>query len=274
MSSSLPLASRTAIITGASAGIGQAVAHHLASLGANLVINARRAALLDHVAALIRSDCPNIKVATAPGDAADPAVIDSMFASAAAITGGPGGTGGKGADIVVVNAGRGLKGSAVDSDVSQWEEMIRTNLVGAALLIRAAGEKFTAAVTDPITLDGSWTKHARDIVVLGSTVGRNVSPFSSMYGATKFGLHGLTEGTRRELGPKGIRVTLVAPGFVTSEFQGVAGYAQEWYDGVKQRLGPTLTPDDIARLIGFVCSQPAACHIADIMIRPTRQDYP
>ena len=116
--------------------------------------------------------------------------------------------------------------------------------------------------------------HPRDIVVLGSTVGRHISPFSSMYGSTKFAVNSLAEAARRELGPKGIRVTLVEPGFVVSEFQGVAGYDPEWFKGVVERIGPVLTPADVARTVGFIVSQPAAVHINDIVIRPTRQDYP
>jgi NADP-dependent 3-hydroxy acid dehydrogenase YdfG len=114
----------------------------------------------------------------------------------------------------------------------------------------------------------------RDILVLGSTVGRNVSPFSSMYGSTKFGVHGLVEGARRELGPRGIRVSLIAPGFVKSEFQDVAGYDPKWVDGMFEKFGPVLSPEDIARTVTFIVSQPAAVHVNDVMIRSTRQDYP
>jgi NADP-dependent 3-hydroxy acid dehydrogenase YdfG len=95
-----------------------------------------------------------------------------------------------------------------------------------------------------------------------------------MYGSTKFAVHGLTEGLRREVAPKGIRVTLVEPGFVVSEFQGVAGYKEEWFKGVVDRIGPVLEPADVARAVTFVCSQPAHVHAGDVLIRPTRQDYP
>ena len=118
------------------------------------------------------------------------------------------------------------------------------------------------------------TQHPRDIIILGSIVGRHVSPFSSFYSATKAAVQSLAEGTRRELGPKGIRVTLVEPAFVTSEFQAVAGYADAWYQQMVEKFGPMLTPDDIARAITFIAQQPAHVHISDIVIRPTRQEYP
>ena len=82
------------------------------------------------------------------------------------------------------------------------------------------------------------------------------------------------EASRRELGPKGIRVTLIEPGFVESEFQGVAGYKPEWFAEVKGRIGPVLKPEDVARTIGFIVQQPAHVHVSDVLIRPTRQDYP
>jgi len=110
--------------------------------------------------------------------------------------------------------------------------------------------------------------------VLGSNVGRHISPFSSMYGATKFGVNSLAEAARRELGPKGIRVSLIEPGIVESEFQAVAGYDPESFGALMEKFGPVLAPEDVARTIGFIVSQPAGVHVCDVVIRPTKQDYP
>ena len=176
---------------------------------------------------------------------------------------------GREADLVVVNAGRGLSGSVLTSDPGQWEEMIRTNLLGAAHLMRAAAGRMLA------DLEGAdWRERARDIVVIGSNVGRHISPFSSMYGSTKFAVNSLAEALRREVGPRGIRVTLIEPGFVKSEFQGVAGYDPDWFEGVLEKIGPVLEPEDVARAVGFVTSQPAHVHVSDVLVRPTRQEYP
>jgi NAD(P)-dependent dehydrogenase (short-subunit alcohol dehydrogenase family) len=95
--------------------------------------------------------------------------------------------------------------------------MIRTNLMGAARLMRAAAKRMLNDLGN-----AAWQERPRDIVVIGSVVGRHVSPFSSMYGSTKFAVNSLAEALRREVSPKGIRVTLIEPGFVKSEFQGVA----------------------------------------------------
>lgn len=115
---------------------------------------------------------------------------------------------------------------------------------------------------------------ACDIVVMGSVVGRNVSPFNSVYGATKFAAHALAEGLRRELAAEGIRVTLIEPGTVKSEFQATAGYDPTWFAGYEKEIGPLLVPEDIARTAAFVVSQPPHVHLSDIMIRASRQSYP
>ncbi len=258
------LEQRIAIVTGASAGIGEATVRELVASGATVVMNARRRERLD---SLVR-ELGEEDVAAVAGDCADPGVIHSMFEVARTTFGG----GKRDADLVVVNAGRGLSGSVVTSDVKAWEELVRTNVLGAAHLIRVAAQHMLRAVGGK---SGSAALDApRDIVVLGSTVGRHISPFSSMYGSTKFAVNSLAEAARRELGPKGIRVTLIEPAFVESEFQGVAGYAATWFEEVKERIGPVLKPADVARTIAWVVQQPPAVHLSDVLIRPTRQDYP
>lgn len=257
------LGGRIAVVTGASAGIGEAIARDLHGHGASVVINARRAEKLEQLARSLGS-----RVAIAPGDAAEDATIAAMLDVARAKFG----SGRREADLVVINAGRGLGGTVITSDVSQWDEMIRTNVLAAAKLIRAAGQRLLKEQEGKSV--EQMLERARDIVVLGSTVGRHVSPFSSMYGGTKFNVHGMVEGVRREIGPKGIRVSLIEPGFVVSEFQGVAGYDDAWLKGVWERIGPVLKPEDVARTVSFIVGQPPAVHVNDIMLRPTRQDYP
>jgi NADP-dependent 3-hydroxy acid dehydrogenase YdfG len=254
------LKGRVAIVTGASAGIGEAIARMLAASGGSVVLNARRADRLDALARELNAG-PG-RAACAAGDAAEQSTIDAMLATARSAFGAP-------ADLVVVNAGRGLSGSVLTSDEAQWEEMVRTNLLGAARLMRAAGAMLAAEAGNE-----TWPGRPRDIVVLGSTVGRHISPFSSMYGSTKFAVNSLAEAQRRELGPRGVRVSLIEPGIVRTEFQGVAGYDPGSFGQLMDKFAPVLTGDDIARLVGFVCAQPAGVHLCDTVIRPTRQDYP
>ncbi len=265
---------RIAIITGASSGIGEAIAAELAARGWLLVLNARRAERLEAVAfRLEKRPTPGSAptVVCVPGDAAEQRVIDAMFDASRQHFRRP-------ADTVVVNAGRGLAGSITTSDQSQWDEMFRTNYLGASRLLRTAAERLIQVLSHnpegEAGKTGEWLQTPRDIVVIGSSVGRNISPFSSMYGSTKFAVHALAEALRREIGPKGIRVTTIEPAIVASEFQGVAGYDARTFGSFMDKIGPVLTPEDVARTIGFIVSQPAHVHLNNVAIRPTRQDYP
>jgi NADP-dependent 3-hydroxy acid dehydrogenase YdfG len=262
----MDLDGRVAIVTGASAGIGEAVARELVADGASVVVNARRGDRLETLKAELDKAQGVECVAAVAGDCSDDAVIAAMFDAAESAFGKP-------ADLVVVNAGRGLAGSVVSSDKAEWDEVVRTNLLGAASLMRASAERMTAD-RETVSSGSGWTDQPRDIVVLGSVVGRHVSPFSSMYGSTKFAVHSLAEALRREIGPKGVRVTLVEPAVVVSEFQQVAGYTDELVEGFEEKFGPLLVPGDIARSIAFVAGQPAHVHVSDIVVRATRQEYP
>lgn len=270
------LSGRIAVVTGASAGIGEATARSFAAAGAKVVLNARRKERLEELA---RSLGGPERAAVVAGDAAAPSVIQGMLDTARDRFGG----GSREADLVVVNAGRGLRGSVLDSDDSQWEEVIRTNYLGAARLMRAAAERMIGKLpivqgppkdAPPPRPPEDWLKRPRDIVVLGSTVGRHISPFSSMYGSGKASVHMLAESLRRLLAPRGVRVSLLEPGIVKSEFQGAAGYDPVSFGQFMEGIGPVLEPADLARTILFIASQPAHVCINDVMIRPTRQEYP
>lgn len=268
---------RIAVVTGASAGIGEAVARDLVAAGFKVVLSARRAHLLESLAASLGGRANALPV---PGDAADPATVAAVLDAARDHFG----DGKRDADLVVVNAGRGLRGSVYDSDSSQWDEMVRINLLGAAHLLRAAAERMCGptptvagpprAAPTPPAPPADWPASPRDIVILGSTVGRHVSPFSSIYGATKAAVHMLAESLRRVCAPRGVRVTLLEPGVVKSEFQSVAAYDPASFGAFMDSIAPVLAPDDIARTIRFIVTQPPGVHINDVMIRPTRQEYP
>lgn len=264
------LSGRVGVVTGASAGIGEAITRDLVGSGARVVINARRKERLEALAREIGAE----RVAVVAGDAADDGVIAAMLAAARERFGAE-------ADLVVVNAGRGLRGGLYDSDPAQWEAIFRTNLLGAARLMRAAAERMigragpvSAPGSPPVQPPEGWEKRPRDIVVIGSTVGRHLSPFSSLYGSAKAGVHMLAEGLRRTMGPRGVRVSLVEPGIVRSEFQEAANYDPVSFGKFMDSIAPVLTPEDIARMVGFIVGQPAGVHVNDVMIRPTRQEYP
>lgn len=247
---------RIAIVTGATSGIGEATVRKFIAAGFGVVGNGRN---ISRLMALEKEIGPAF--CGVAGDAADNTVLERLFASAS-------GRFGKRADIVIANAGRGLGGSVKDADLSQFEDMMKINVTGTLALLQKAAKKMA---------DGQqyyYPKSVGDIVIVGSVAGRHVSPFGTVYGATKFAVHALAEGLRREMGPKGIRVSLVEPGFVISGFQAAAGYSDEMVQSVNEKFGPLLKGDDVADAILYIVTQPPHVHISDIVVRPTRQDYP
>ncbi|MEM9081832.1 MAG: SDR family NAD(P)-dependent oxidoreductase, partial [Verrucomicrobiota bacterium] len=194
------------------------------------------------------------------GDAGDEGVVERYFEVAE-------GFGGE-ADVVVVNAGRGLGGSVKEGNLEEFREVLEVNVVGASLLMQRAARSLADRQ------ERGFPEKAADIVVLGSVVGRVISPFSAIYGASKFAIHSLAEALRREVGPKGVRVTCVAPGLVLSGFQEVAGYDEEMVEGFREKFGPLLVGEDVAEAIFRAVELPPHVHVSDLVIRPTRQDYP
>jgi NADP-dependent 3-hydroxy acid dehydrogenase YdfG len=247
---------RIAIVTGTTSGIGEATMRKFVASGFGVVGNGRNTEKLAALEKEIGSAFCSVA-----GDAADHDVIDRLFELANDRFG-------READIVVANAGRGLGGSVKDADLAQFEDVLKINVSGALALMQKAAQKMAT-----IQQNG-YPESAADIVIIGSVVGRHVSPFSAVYGASKFAVHALAEGLRREVGPKGVRISLVEPGAVLSGFQAVAGYSDEMVQGFHDKFGPLLTGDDIANAIHCIVTQPPHVHICDIVVRPTRQDYP
>jgi NADP-dependent 3-hydroxy acid dehydrogenase YdfG len=247
---------RIAIVTGTTSGIGEATVRKFVTAGFGVVGNGRSAEKL----AVLENEIGSAFCSVA-GNAADNAVLNQLFAIATERFGRP-------ADIVVANAGRGLGGSVKDADLTQFEELLKINVSGALALIQKAAQKMVDIQQN------AYPRSAADIVIIGSVVGRHISPFSAVYGASKFAVHALAEGLRREVGPKGVRVSLVEPGAVLSGFQAAAGYTDEMVNSFHENFGPLLIGDDIANAIHHIVTQPPHVHISDIVVRPTRQDYP
>lgn len=245
---------KCAIITGASSGIGRSVALRLAQEGMAVVIHGRRVELLESLAQEIRSAGGRVLVVA--GDAGVVEDIEALLAAAVAWE-----EGGGGYQIVVANAGRGLAGGITTSDESQWQELYQVNVMGAAHLLRRAGLYLSE-------------RGGGDLVVVGSVVGRNISPFSGFYGASKFAVTALAEALRREVCGAGVRVSTVMPGIVESGFQSVAGYTQENFGKTVESYGKVLQPEDIAEGVAWLLSQPEHINVSEIMIRPTGQNYP
>jgi NADP-dependent 3-hydroxy acid dehydrogenase YdfG len=251
------LTGKVAVVTGASSGIGAATAVELARMGAAVVVHARRKERLEAVAAEIVGK--GGRAVAVAGDAAKVEDNGRLMEEAATFSDRVG-NGGR-IDIVVVNAGRGLAGGVMSSEAKEWQALYELNVLGAADLMRRAGEAMVK-------------QKSGDIVVLGSVSGHNISPFSGFYGSTKWALASMAEAMRREVCGSGVRVTVVKPAVVMSEFQENAGYTKENFFKTIEKYGKVLGPEDVARVIGFVVSQPAHVHVNELIVRPTGQDYP
>ena len=247
---------RVAIVTGSTSGIGEAAARRFAAAGFGVVGNGRRAEKL----AVLEKEIGSAFCSVA-GDAADNNIVEQLFTMAKDRFG-------READIVVANAGIGMGGKVLDANIKRFEEILRTNVSGVLSLIQKAALKMIEIQQK------NYPHTAADIVIVGSVGGRHLSPFSAVYGSSKFAVHALTESLRREIAPKGVRVSLVEPGFVVSGFQAPAGYSDEMVREFKEKSGPLLVGDDIANAILNIVTLPPHVHICDIVVRPTRQVYP
>ncbi|MBN2037118.1 MAG: SDR family oxidoreductase [Chitinispirillaceae bacterium] len=247
---------RIAVVTGVTSGIGEATMRTFVHAGFGVVGNGRNASKL---AALEKEIGPGFCYVA--GDAADTGVVNRLFDMAVDRFG-------READIVVANAGRGLPGSVKNVDIAQFDDVLRINVGGALACIQKAAK--TMVETQKNAYPGS----AADIIIIGSVVGRHISPFSAVYGASKFAVHALAEGLRREVGPKGVRVSLVEPGIVMSGFQNAAGYSDELVNSFHEKFGRLLIGDDIAQAVLYIVTRPPHVHISDIVVRPTGMDYP
>jgi NADP-dependent 3-hydroxy acid dehydrogenase YdfG len=254
MTKSNMLAGKTAIVTGASSGIGRATALTLSRSGAAVVVQARREDRLNALAAEIRAEGGAVLVVA--GDAGNEGDIDRLLEETLAWK-----SGGNAYDIVIANAGRGLAGGILTSDEKQWQEVYQVNVIGAARLLRRAGRYLAG-------------RKGGDIVVLGSAVGRNISPFSGFYGSSKFAVGAIAEALRREVCSAGVRVSVVMPGIVLSEFQRVAGYDEENFGKGIAQFGKLLEPQAIADGIHWLLTLPPHVNVNEITIRPTGQSYP
>lgn len=240
----------TVLITGASAGIGEACARAFAAAGARLVLTARRRERLEALAADLR-DAHGTESLLLTLDVRDrdavAAAIGGLPAEWAAI------------DVLINNAGlaRGTD-KAQNGDPAQWDEVIQTNVNGLLYITRAV-------------TPGMVERGRGHVINLGSVAGHEVYPGGAVYCATKHAVGAITRGLRMDLLGTGLRVSTVDPGMVETEFSVVRfGGDQERADKVYRGMTP-LTPADIADTILWVATRPPHVNIDEIIIKPTDQ---
>lgn len=237
------LAGKVALVTGSARGIGRATIEALAGAGAAVAINDYGdMAVAEDFAAGLRE--AGVKVATAQADIADQEQVAAMISHVESELGG--------ISILVNNAGITRDGLAVRMSESDFDAVIATNLRGTFLCSKAVAR-------------GMMKARSGAIINLASVVGRRGNAGQVNYAAAKAGIIGLTKTLARELGPRGVTVNAVAPGYVQTAMTGKLD------DSVKEKilantpLGRLATPEEIASVILFLAS-PAAAYITGAVI--------
>ncbi|MDX3312988.1 SDR family oxidoreductase [Streptomyces sp. NPDC054884] len=224
------------LITGGGSGIGAAVARQLLDLGHRVAVTGRGEERLRAFA----SDLGDPKsLSTFAGNAADYGSVRSAVDRTLDAYGR--------LDAVVANAGAATHDSVAEGDPAGWTEMVLTNVLGPALLIRAS-------------IDALRETRGR-IVLVGSVAGFVPTP-GNLYGATKYAVTGLAENTRRQVTEWGVGVTLVAPGRVETPF---------WDSYGSLPPGHLLTADQIADSVVWALRQPAGVDVNTVVVRPIGQ---
>lgn len=234
MSSETPVA----IVTGASRGIGLAIAAELARRGHRLALLARDQKALEGAARRLSASAPEVK--TFACDVRDAAQVASTFEKALAWA--------RRADVLVNNAGIGGFGAIHELSDEVWDDTLDTNLRGVFLCSRAVAPQMIR-------------QRSGYIINISSLAGKNFFAGAAAYCASKWGLMGLSKCMAEDLRGHGIRVTAICPGSVQTEFSPHAGK-----DPKKM-----LQPEDVARTVGWLLDQSPTSFASEIELRPTQK---
>jgi 3-hydroxy acid dehydrogenase/malonic semialdehyde reductase len=239
------------LITGATAGFGEATARHFAQHGWNLILTGRRDERLQKIKQELSSRF-KIDVVTCCFDVRNEQEVHEAIHSLD-----------KGVadkiEILLNNAGLAVGRAMIqDGESDDWNRMIDTNIKGLLYVTSAVVPLFIA-------------KNRGHIINLGSIAGKEVYPAGNVYCATKHAVDALSKGMRMDLLEHGIKVTTIAPGAAETEFsivrfKGNTANAKSVYEGFDP-----LTAEDVAETIYFVATRPAHVTISDITIMPTAQ---
>lgn len=229
----MSLEGKTAVITGASRGIGAAVARMLHERGCNLGLASRSGSDLDLERAVTR-----------PCDVRDLDALVELCSETAERFGG--------IEIVVANAGVGAYGPFLDLSREHLDEMLDVNLKGTVYAIRAA-------LPHMLGREG-------DVVTLASEAGRRGLPYEAVYCASKFGQVGLTRALDHELREQGIRCTNVCPGGVATDFA-----LEEGRGRTPEVLEGMMGAEDVAEVVVFALERPRRLRILETALRPASE---
>jgi NADP-dependent 3-hydroxy acid dehydrogenase YdfG len=244
------LTGTTALVTGASGGIGAATALSLAAQGANVALAARRKDRLDELVERIEADGGTaLAIQT---DVTDRAQATAMVEQTVAAFGG--------LDTLVNNAGIMLLGPAESAPVEEWDRMIALNVRGLLYATHAALPHLLVAA--------EGTRGTADIVNISSLAGRVPIAGSAVYSLTKHGVGAFTEALRQEVTGRHVRVSLIEPGPVATEL--FTHIRPEILEAGKDAFADAtlLHAEDIADTITYVVTRPARVVMSELLIRP------
>jgi 3-oxoacyl-[acyl-carrier protein] reductase len=239
MDGSRIVAEKTALVTGGSRGIGYAIARRLGQMGAKVAICARDAKKLEDAAVRLRNE--GVEVLAVATDVTSAKEISALVTRTEKSLGA--------IEFLVNNAGIGYFGPVHEADEKNWDAVLDTNLKSVFLLSKAVAP-------------GMIERRAGHIINIGSLAGKNAFKNGGAYCASKWGLMGLTECMAEDLREYGIRVSVICPGSVATDFGSPTS---------KKNPQKMLQPDDIAHAVEMLVTQTPQSFISEVLIRPTQK---
>jgi NADP-dependent 3-hydroxy acid dehydrogenase YdfG len=241
------LTGRRVLVTGASTGIGAAVARRVVAAGGAAALLARRADRLSELVSELGD-----RASAIPCDVTDQTHLETAVAEAAAAMGG--------IDAIVANAGAAHMGHIATGDPAVWREFIELNVIACLSTVRYCLDHIAAAPAD--------------IVLVGSTAAHRPTEATGIYAASKTAIAAAAESLRLELGSRGIRVCLLEPGRVDTD---IGQNARLEPGGRHGTIGSDFTPltaEEVAEVVAFVLSRPANVALNTVVLRPVGQGLP
>lgn len=244
------IAGKVVVITGASSGLGEAVARRLGACGAKLVLGARRLERLEGVAADIVAAGGEARILKT--DVQEPAHVQALVDEAVSTYGR--------LDVMINNAGLMAQSTLAARRIDEWDRMIDINIKGVLYGIAAA-------------LPVMQAQKRGHIINVASVAGHKVRGGGAVYAATKHAVRVITEGLRQEVKPYHLRTTIISPGAVETELPAgtkdpeTAAAMRGFYDA------HAISPASFADAVLFAMSQPESVDINEILYRPTSQEY-
>jgi dehydrogenase/reductase SDR family protein 4 len=240
------LTGRRAIVTGASRGIGLAIARGLARQGAAVVITGRKLESLSAAAAQLRAEGAHAEPMVC--HQGDPAAIKNLFEQVDQ-TGEP-------AEIVVINAATNpVMAPLLETDLGAWQKIVDVNLTGALVTAQHAARRMVA-------------RRKGSLIIISSIAGIDPMPSIPAYSVSKAGLLGLTRALAKELGPANVRVNAIAPGLIETRFSAALFQDRHAYEQLiaQTPLGRHGQPEDIVGTAVFLASDASAFITGQVLV--------